>query len=497
MKPLHRPVFQIIGNRHFYGIILALLSLALSLGVSHAGGIPYDPSGIYEATTDDHVTIKLYRYRPDTTEPFRTRGTPVLLMPGILQNIAQYLACSPDEVKGSYAGTVLPEIIPDWAMEKDVNGRPVYKNGIPVLEKHIRKDPMRIWSIAHYLWIRGYDPWFANYRGTGRGDMHSGGDASHATIDTWGALDTAAAIDKVWSLTGKSLYIGGHSTGSYVCYIYLQGCTIDHFGWRNKALAYSVASRLGYQPHVRGNSSLAAERNARVRGWIAIDPAGTPPLPSMLDAPFWWSLVGSELYLPMDAIGENLLGPSVNVNTLSSMTTTMFGYVYTMDTRLSDKGERNNFFSYLNFWYPDNMDSCMGDLTARYALSGTCIRTLGPFMDNGLNIVNREFWKNGYENRNLKKAPTPAPGHDGYYYYSEHMNLVTVPMIACLSDSGALVDPNLAYEFIISRKTHHPLDESHVIPHTGHFDVAAGKKSPNDVFPRIGAWLDRVEATYR
>jgi len=136
----------------------------------------------------------------------------------------------------------------------------------------------------------------------------------------------------------------------------------------------------------------------------------------------------------------------------------------------------------------------MGDLTARYATAGFTIRCFGQYMDNGLHATTREFWKNGLENQNLAKGPEPDPGNDGYYYYSAHMDRITVPMIACLSDSGSLVDPLTVYEDIISKKAPSSLDEWYTISGTAHFDVAAGRKSPGEVFPRIGAWLDKVEA---
>ena len=36
-------------------------------------------------------------------------------------------------------------------------------------EPYIKADKMRYYSLAHYLWLQGFDPWFVNYRDTGRG----------------------------------------------------------------------------------------------------------------------------------------------------------------------------------------------------------------------------------------------------------------------------------------------------------------------------------------
>lgn len=490
--------FNILGTKSksifymkFLIMMIAVLGITMTPGVSQAAGVVYDPAAIISATTDDNVTIKIYHYRPATSEPFR-KGSPVLLFPGILQNSSQYLSSTPPENSADYSKTTLPDPLPDWAIAKDANGDPLYYgNGEPVLEKYINADHMKIWSLAHYLWIKGYDVWLANYRDTGRGAMRSSGTYKETltTLDTWGALDAAAAIAKVQQLTGKKIYIGGHSTGSFAAYIYLQGCYIDYFGWSNKKLAYRTANGYGYQPHVKGSNALAAQRNAAIKGWIALDPAGRPPLPTALDSNFFWTLVSSRLYLPMDYIAESLL-MKVPVSTMSPLMDQVWGAVNKWDN-----GKTGNLFTYIDVWYTENMDTYMGDLTARYALSGAAIRTLGQYMDNGLHGVTRESYKNGREHIFTTEAATPNPGKDGYYYYSENMHLVTVPMVATLSDSGALVSPDNVYQDIISKKTPHPLDEWKIITDTAHFDVAAGRKSPTVVFPMIGAWLDRVEAS--
>lgn len=503
MKKVFQPVpgrfdlFLHIESRARSMVIMFFLWLNILLqGLAHAQGVPYDPDAIHDAVTEDGITIKIYHYRPAKSEPFRTNGSPVLLFPGILQNSSQYLSCSPEEVKEDYANTELPEVLPDWALAKRTKGNAVETACEPVLEKYIREDPMKIWSLAHYLWIKGYDPWFANYRGTGRGSMRSGGEKTLMTLDTWGTLDAPAAIEKVRDLTGKDLYIGGHSTGSFVSYIYLQGCIMDHFGWCNKALAYKMAAKLGFQPHVRGSSDLAAQRNSFIRGWIAIDPAGSPPLPSSLDKPGLWKLVGSDVYLSADDLAETLLG-KVPVDIFTRVNEGMFSFINEKAIDNPEKEDPENIFSYLNFWNTENMDTFMGDLTARYALSGASIRLLGQYMDCGLNSTIREFWKNGFKNKDKVRGPAPDPGHDGYYYYTEHMDRITVPMMACLSESPSLVDADAVYRDIIARKTAHDLDEWFVLEGTAHFDLAAGKKSPCEVFPRIGDWLDRVEASYK
>ena len=106
------------------------------------------------------------------------------------------------------------------------------------------------------------------------------------TLDTWATLDAPAAIAKVKSVTGKRMFIGGHSTGGLVAYNYLQGAYMEYgissASWAKKAY-YQLCYKLGYQPHVKGSAALAQTRNADVKGFIGLDPAGVPALPNLLD----------------------------------------------------------------------------------------------------------------------------------------------------------------------------------------------------------------------
>ena len=481
--------------------LVPTLVLAFCLGMSmmpqtaQASSVPYDPQGIYSTPADDGTTIMLYRYRPDANSAFRDQGTPVLLFTGIVENMNQYLACTPEVMQNSYSRLNLPDAVADWAIAKDAQGKALYKDGQPVLEPYIQADKMRYYSMAHYLWLQGYDPWFANYRDTGRLTMRSQGDnkCTLNTLDTWATLDVPAAIAKVKTLTGKRMYIGGHSTGGLVSYAYLQGCYLDYNGQADKTAFYKAAGEEGYQPHVKADPLLAIARNADIKGFIALDPAGRPPLPSYLNTDIFWSLMSSRFYLPLDVASQSLfqLFPTEVTVTVEQV---LFGAINTWDQIYLMNGMENSLFGYLDFWYMQDTNRYMQDFMARYVLSGCSVRCLAHYMDNGLNQTIREFWMNGIENQGTIIPPTPDPGRDGYYYYSEHMDRVTVPIIACLSDSGSLVNPLYAYQDIISKKTPHSLDEWYTIEGTAHVDLVIGKKTPSEVFPKVGAWLAKVEA---
>src|SRR5690606_31210443 len=105
----------------------------------------------------------------------------------------------------------LPADAPAWAMNDPV----------------IQQDNLKYHSLSHYLYLRGYDVWTANYRGVGRGHFASDHGTFNTNLDVWCALDYPAAVDKVRSVTGKKPVIGGHSTGGLCAYLYLQGITMD------------------------------------------------------------------------------------------------------------------------------------------------------------------------------------------------------------------------------------------------------------------------------
>lgn len=472
--------------------MIATMLIFTASGLSQASGVPLNSSGIYSTTADDGSKIFLYRYAPYTTgtPQFRTSGTPVVVFTGICMNMNQYLSVTPSDMKDAYSGVYVPDVsgAPDWALNADGTD----------YEAYIKADKMRYYSLAHYLWLQGFDPWFVNYRDTGRGDVKSTGTnpSSMNTLDTWATLDAPAAIAKVKSVTGKKMFIGGHSTGGLVAYNYLQGAYMEYgissASWAKKAY-YQICYKLGYQPHVRASAALAQARNADVKGFIGLDPAGVPALPNLLDTPLFWTIVGSKLFLPLDYISDNLISLFPE-KPLVSMLEGVFGL---LNKAAAGDSAVSDFFDYLNFWVVEDMDPCLEDWTVRYSIGGAAIRGFGHYMDMGLHNTLREHYANGRENYLkylVKGAPTPNPGKDGYYYFSENMSRMTVPLIVFSSSAGSLVDPEGTYDFIISKKSPTAYDEWYVLSGTGHFDLAMGKRMPTTVFPQLGDWLKGVDA---
>ncbi|HQP30699.1 MAG TPA: hypothetical protein PLB81_05175 [Deltaproteobacteria bacterium] len=448
---------------------ISMLTAGLLL-IGFVGAAWAGADGLYTATTDDGVTLKMLRYRPSTDAPFRTGGQPVLLFPGILTSMNQYLAHTPAGREDNYRDLALPIPLEDWAKD----------------DPYIQMDHMRYYSLAHYLWLKGYDAWFCNYRGTGHGEFKSekGDDPYNlTTLDVWGIMDTGPCIDKVRAVTGKDPFIGGHSTGGFVCYAYLQGAYFD-------PAELKAGFKAGYLPHVKSDPLLAAVRNAQIKGFIAIDPGIQPAIPQWADFDLMWMIVGLPIYLDFDALITNLVNPLVPDDLITFALDAIFGTVNT----LAREDVEPYVTPYLNFWDMSNTDPNIADFYGRSCATSTTMRCISGWVDRGVNQCAREHWKNGIENKD-KLGGEPRASNDGYYYYEDYMYLMRVPTIAVLNATDAMVNAENVIEKIFDAKTKHPGDVYYVIPGTAHADIPLGLNAPSDVFPKIGDWLDQQCAT--
>jgi len=422
--------------------------------------------GLYTAETDDGVTLKMKRYRPAPEAAFRNGAQPILLFTGIMCNMNIYLTHTPEERRDDYKDMTLPIPLAPWAKD----------------DPYIKADPMRYYSLAHYLWVKGYDVWLANYRGTGRGEFRSDMGNMLTNNDVWGILDADACVKKVVAETGKRPFIGGHSTGGFVCHAYLQGAYFDPKELEDGAKA-------GYIPHVRSNPELARSRNALIKGYIAIDPGLTPILPTSIDTYCMWKAFGKPDHLDLDSALDNGLNRYV---TDSDITAFFIDKYFNHINRHSElQARKQGLMSVQNFWFMYNSHPYVTDYFIRYAASGAYIRGLGQWGDIALNHRIREFWKNGIENKDVAKGPKPDPDKDGYYYYDRHMQLLTLPTLAVMSYSGAMVHAQDIVGMLMEAKTPNPGDEYHLIPNSAHLDITDGLNAPYVTYPYIGDWLDR------
>ncbi|MBP7738853.1 MAG: hypothetical protein KA369_22975 [Spirochaetes bacterium] len=455
-------------------LLLSLLALCMTISVVvPLHGATTD--GLHTAVTDDGMSLKVRRYRPSTNAQFNEKGMPVLLFPGIVCNMNQFLMQTPEARKSSYKDMKLPEPLADWAKG----------------DLYIAEDPLLYYSIAHYLWSQGYDPWLANYRGVGRGDCKSQKGSVYTNLDVWAALDVPACVKLVKSVTGKAMVIGGHSTGGRVSHNFMQGITID-------------ASEIGgdYIPHVKADPETAKQRNRDVKGLLLLDPGGIPPLPKMIDFYAIWKLTGYPVYLDFDGLISNIVNPLLGNSLLAGEAMEaifgMIDYLHLVYASYPDwlYMKELDLFGFLDIMVPENTDIHVTDYFGRYCASSTYLRALTEFGDNSLHNVMREDWRNGEENKDLAEGPTPDRGNDGYYYYDDDANMarITSPAFSLFSDRGALVDAQEIIRDVYGKKTPHSLDEWHQLPNTAHLDVVCGYATSAVAYPLMGKWLAALSA---
>jgi pimeloyl-ACP methyl ester carboxylesterase len=443
----------------------SITALVLFLSVSLVGcGGSNQVEGLYVAQTDDGLDIKMRRYRPTPDHAYKN-ATPVVLFPGITMNLNQFDVYSPPWLNSYHYK--LPSDAPAWAQNDPI----------------IQGDNLKFFSLAHYLYLRGYDVWMANYRGVGRGDFDSDHGHGNTNLDVWCSLDVPAAIDKVRFVTGKKPVIGGHSTGGLCAYLYLQGITMDA----------SVVAQGEYLPHVTASASLAAQRNNNVAGFLGIDPAGSPILAYewLIDSALVFDLLALEVLIDLDEIMPyvlSLVPPVVVSGALDLAFKAITNMANAFPSFLPGWAD---LFGALDFWKTANMNGYVEDFTARIALSSFYMGGFAQYSDWGINGAFREHWQNGYENQNVVNPADRAAG-DGYYYYDDNMAYMSVPAFSVFSSSSALVDTSTMVELLYNGKTPHPADGWMEVANTGHVDIVNGNQAPTVSFPAIADWLDTI-----
>lgn len=441
------------------GMVLLCLVVALT-GCGAGKGV----EGLYVARTADNIDIKLKRYRPTPGHSYRS-GTPILLFPSIVLNLNEFDVHTPPWLNSYHYK--LPADAPAWAKNDPV----------------IQQDNLKFFSLAHFLYLRGYDVWTANYRGVGRGDFKSDRGLPNTNLDVWCALDFPAAVDKVRDVTGKKPVIGGHSTGGLCAYLYLQGITMDA----------TVLAQGEYVPHVTSSAILAAQRNKNVAGFLGLDPAGAPLLAYewLIDSPLVFDTLALEALMDLDAIMPavaSLLHPVIVAGSID----TIWGIIGSLADAFPEELPRwADLFGALDFWSTENMNLYVEDYIVRMGVSSFYLGGFAQYADWGINGTLREHWQNGAENANRVNPPDPGED-DGSYHYQDNMARLTVPAFAIFSESDALVSTDLMVESLFNGKTFNAKDDWIEVPNTGHVDIVNGDNAPTLSYPAIADWLDRL-----
>jgi len=424
--------------------------------VSIASGYYDDIGDIYVAVTSDGIDIKMLRYHAPG-KGFNYGTQPVLLFSGLCSNMNQFIQRSTPELK-EHCNIALPTELADWAKG----------------DENIRNDPMLYYSIAYYLWKMGYDPWFANYRGTGYGEMKSENGDKKTTLDDFALFDVRAAVRKVYEVTKQHPVIGGHSTGGLTSVMYLQGC------------------KYRWDGHVRSYQSLLNERNGisegpeTVKGFIGLDPAWIPGMTQMLDNLLVWLLLDTDLIVDLRGLMETLLDLPLVPNVLDM--------VFEL---ISDKyGEevKTVFMELLNL-DTTNVNEAWLFHMAGYWADKLYFRTLAQYLDFIASDTVRECFKNSIH-EGLITPPDPW-SLDGYYYYVDNTYKISVPAITFLASMENqvtdLVDADKVIRDIVNGKTQTEIDECYII-NGAHIDMPGGIRAPVDLYPKLGAWLAKLSA---
>ncbi|MEM2176065.1 MAG: hypothetical protein QXN34_01880 [Archaeoglobaceae archaeon] len=448
--------------------VLGLLILAI-ISVASAANTFEQFGEIHTVKTADGVYIKLlhYCYKGNCNNG----AQPVVLFSGLMANMNEYLAHTPEELKNRYSPYYSQMPIAPWAQN----------------DPNVASDPMLQHSLAYYLWKKGYDVWLVNYRGTGYSTMKSQVGSAFVSLDVWALYDTPAAIQYVYSKTGKNPIIGGHSTGGLVSYVYLQGTKfVPTFAcWQDKPWCKKVVS----------DDSLVNQRNGLIKssqtvlGVIALDPAMIPPLPKIIDTKLGWALLDVPVYMDL----RSLLETTAKNEKLWNTTLLTMNFLYTViEEAYYAYGDRCELIRALAMYATEDMNEALGDFAMRYIMDSIYTPTLAQYGDFGLRLTAREYFENGGRYY-LISPPQPNPGRDGYYYYIYNMQKVKVPFITILSDLPGLVEAEQIEKDLMQAKTKHELDRTFRINNTGHLELPFGLKAPGEIFPKIGAWLDDMK----
>jgi len=435
-------------------IVVFSLAFLLVAPAAMAGGDARERTtrrDIYRVRTRDGVELALKRYRPDPGSPLRLRGQPVILMAGMLSNHNYF---DLHAMEGRNYAVRLPEKLADWARN----------------DPYVRADPLKYYSLAYYLWSRGYDVWLADYRGEGREPVRSAGTDGY-TIDDLGIYDMPAIVSKVREVTGKKPVWIGHSMGSTMAYIYLQGARYE--------VEDNPDTRVVSDPALVRMRNDGCGKQA-LKGFVDLDGPVVPPggTPEDMQSLVWWSLY-VPFYLDLrpftDTLGWMLSCPTLAMEALLRMVWQSLG--------CPELGWLNSLLSINS----QNIDAGVLAYITQNAVDGVSTRVMAQFSDASTYGKFREDWRNRTLGCFMVCPPPPQEG-DGYYYYSDNLKKISLPALVIADATLDITDP-ADIERFYRGKTRNRRDSFRVIPNTAHVDLAVGLNAPTELFPAIGAWL--------
>jgi pimeloyl-ACP methyl ester carboxylesterase len=439
--------------------LLLLLAMASSMPAMAKGKPDKGKSNkdLYKVVTEDGVTLAVKRYRPNRAASFRSGGQPIVMWPGLMSNMNEFDFRTPP---GETYDVKLPDPLADWAQG----------------DKYIQQDHMRYYSMAHYLWLQGYDVWMANYRGEGRDEYESGGAAGYS-IDDLGIYDAPAVVTQVYKATGQHPIWFGHSMGSTIAIIYLQGA--------------KYGEGEGYARHVVSDPALVAERNngngpQAIKAYIDMDGPMCPMHGEATNNALTWLALYPSYYFDfrnvMKEYAVSVAGPIVRL-------AGDWMWQVMKDNGFPDLGMLDTLVS-INC---ENLDPSVFDFGNKYCFDGFSSRCVAQFADGSAYQQFRESYLNG---NGWFYPPEPAPG-DGFYYYSDPANLakITIPALVLCDDRRDITNPDDICR-LYDGKTRTSLDKLIREKNTAHVDLISGLNAPTETYPNIGNWLEELMASH-
>ncbi len=436
--------------------LLVILSLVLALSFQAPAlcfpekSLGSVPGAEYQVRTDDGAVLTLRRYLPEWGMRFHEDALPVILMPGAGANINEFDLRSPE---GKKYDVRLPDSLPDWARGDQV----------------IQRDPIKFYSLAYYLYSRGYDVWLTRYRAS-VDPSGVGFPAWNSSIDHYGIYDVKAVVKRVREISGKKPVYIGHSMGATMAYVYLQGAVFRGL----------------VNPSVVSDPLKALERNngrgpEAVRGFIDLDGPIVPSIKVCIPSIALLFLL-PPLYLDMSGIDPSVAESTGDVLLLVQR------ILWALKGCLPDLLE--NLIAAIRFVNPENIDINVMRFYASFVGGGFHTHAMAQYADSIMWKNFREYYRNGFLRRFLLFSPKPRSG-DGYYYYSDNLWRITLPSLVLADETVDLTDPEDIKQFFL-RKGRNRLDEFHVMRKTAHLDLVNGLLAPYETFPKIGGWLSRI-----
>ena len=419
-----------MSKRISLSLVFFVTLLLLSVSLCPAGATNTTPSDKYVARTEDGVELAMKRYRPDEKARFRKNGQPVILMPGLMCNFDYFDVRTP---AGKNYDLQLPSPLPRWARR----------------DPYIQRDPMRYYSLPHYLWLKGYDVWLANYRGQGREPYRSGGAGAYTASDC-GIYDLPAIVEKVYEVTKKHPVWLGHSMGASFAYVYLEGARYAD----------------GDRSHIVFDPALAAERNGgsapqSLKGFVDLDGpleavAGVPVPEGLSDIGY------IDLRFFTANFGEALSG-------ILYFTTQLVWFLYYL-SGCPDMGMLNAILT-IN---PYDLDPHINTYISTYAADGVSAAIFAGLLSRGQG--------------DIANGVPAAPSADANNLYADNLDMITLPALVVADGTRDLTYPEDIRE-VYERKTRNRADAFMEIPCTAHMDLVFGFQAPNILFPEIHKWL--------